>query len=98
MIKSPTPTVGRIVHFYSTPVANRDPSNGSRGHNGQGEGPYAAMITQIFSGAESEEPRFVNLLVFPPFAEPFHEGSVSELDPEAPVDPNRRFWAWPPKV
>lgn len=78
------PSVGRIVHFYSK-------QRGSQGGiNGVGEGPYPAIVTQIFKSGE--EIRFVNLKVFPPFAVPFDEGSVSEQE-ECPD----RYWAWPPR-
>lgn len=79
------PTVGRIVHFYS----KQRGANG--GINGQGEGPYPAIVTQIFDNPEGDV-RFINLKVFPPFAPPFDEGSVSQQ--EATPD---RYWAWPPQ-
>jgi len=78
------PSVGRIVHFYSK-------SRGANGGiNGAGEGPYPAIVTQIFKGGD--EIKFINLKVFPPFAPPFDEGSVSQI--EATPD---RYWAWPPR-
>lgn len=76
------PSVGRIVHFFS----KQRGANG--GINGAGEGPYPAMVTQIFKSGE--DIRFVNLKVFPPFAPPFDEGSVSQQE-ETPD----RYWAWP---
>jgi hypothetical protein len=78
------PSVGRIVHFYS----KQRGLNG--GINGAGEGPYPAMVTQIFKSGD--EIRYVNLKVFPPFQSPFDEGSVSVKD-ECPD----RYWEWPPR-
>lgn len=74
------PTVGRIVHFYT--------SNKSRQSNGQGEGPYAALVTQTFSGSD-----FVNLKVLPPMAAPYDVGSVAP-GPDETAD---RYWLWPPR-
>jgi hypothetical protein len=56
------PTIGRIVHFYT----------GVPGYqaNGAGEGPYAAIITQVWSDT------CVNLMVFPGSAVPFPVTSV----------------------
>lgn len=75
------PTVGHVVHFYTG-----DPSKQA---NGQGEGPYAALVTQVFPDGP-----YVNLKVFAPFGEDRDEGSVTHLD-----DANgcSRYWIWPPR-
>ena len=78
------PSIGRIVHFYS----KQRGLNG--GINGAGEGPYPALVTQIFKSGEVIS--FINLKVFPPFQPPFDEGSV----PEKTASPDR-FWEWPPR-
>lgn len=74
------PTVGRIVHFHNTAFASSD-------HNSVGEGPYAAMVTQVFDGP------YVNLKVMPPFGDAWHEGSVSEKSDGT----STRYWVWPPR-
>ena len=86
------PTVGRVVHFYSEAVANRPGVNPGYGHNGSGAGPYPAMITQVFPAA-SGEIMYANMKVFPPFAPPFDEGSVSEGSEKNAS----RYWVWPPR-
>ncbi len=76
------PTVGRIVHFYT--------GDTSKHFNGQGEGPYPAIITQVFDGA-----LYSNLKVLPPFEGAYDEGSVSHLDDCS--DGTTRYWVWPPR-
>lgn len=85
---SASPTVGRIVHFYSDAVANRDSRQPGYGFNGTGAGPYPAVITQAFPGQP-----YINIKVLPPFAPPFDEGSVSEGAEACPG----RYWEWPPR-
>jgi len=75
------PSVGRIVHFYSQDQAKH--------FNGQREGPYPAIITQVLGA-------YVNLKVFPPFAADYHQGSVSHLD-DCSVLNWSRYWVWPPR-
>lgn len=86
------PTVGRIVHFYSTAIANKNPTAPGYGLNGQGAGPYPAIVTQVFG-----EP-YVNLKVLGWGEAAWDEGSVS---PKAPVAEGReeqsRYWIWPPR-
>lgn len=82
------PTVGRIVHFYSDAVTNRDSRQPGYGYNGVGAGPYPAIVTQVFPGGD-----YINLKVLPPFAPPFDEGSVSEGAEKCPG----RYWEWPPR-
>lgn len=89
------PTVGRIVHFYSDAQKSNpsgNPSWDGRGHNGQGAGPYAAIVGQVFDGAD-----YANLFVFDPFAGGLGhwEGSVSEWNGED--DKPARYWVWPPR-
>jgi len=86
------PTVGRIVHFHSDAVANRDSRQPGYGYNGVGAGPYPALVTQVFTdGAGCVT--YINLKVLPPFAPPFDEGSVSEGAENCPG----RYWEWPPR-
>ncbi|MBY6244216.1 hypothetical protein [Methylosinus sp. Sm6] len=78
-----TPTVGRIVHFYT--------DNPSKQTNGAGTGPYAALVTQVFSaGAEN----YVNLKVFRPYGETIDEGCVKH---EEFGREDGRYWVWPPR-
>lgn len=76
------PTVGRVVHFYTTDT--------SKHFNGQGEGPYPALITQVWSGS------MANLKVFH-YGGEYDEGSVSERADAAAVGDTGRFWIWPPR-
>ena len=79
------PTVGRIVHFYDHALHK---PFGSGPYNGQGAGPYAAIVTQTF-----EDGPHINIKVLPPFHEPFDEGSVPEKDGVL-----SRYWEWPPRA
>lgn len=85
------PSVGRVVHFYSAAIAGKD----GYGRNGVGKGPYAAIVTQVFTDTNGEV-TFCNMKVFPPFANAWDEGSVSEGS--GPDDASGRFWIWPPRV
>jgi hypothetical protein len=87
------PSVGRVVHFFSEAVAARNPGQPSYGFNGVGAGPYPALVTQVFKDAKGAV-TYLNLKVFPPFAPPFDEGSVSEGAEACPG----RYWTWPAKV
>lgn len=79
------PQVGDTIHFYTT-----DPT---RSLNGQKHGPYAAMVTQTWDGPH------VNLMVFPPFGEAYHEGSVSHRNDAfrsvRGTELPSRWWEWP---
>lgn len=55
--------VGTPVHYYT-----KDPDEQS---NSAGMGPYYAVVTQVFPGSD-----YANLIVFAPFKEPYHAGSV----------------------
>jgi hypothetical protein len=61
------PAVGTVVHFY-------DPTRIFNGVNG---GPFAAMVTQVFTDAAGEV-TYANLYVMPPFAPAYDAGSVCE--------------------
>lgn len=79
------PTIGRIVHFYSEAIGAL---NNGRGLNGQGAGPYPAIVQQTFDGP------YVNLKVLGWGKETWDEGSVAEgVPPGAPT----RYWVWPPR-
>ena len=80
------PTVGRIVHFYNTGLKGQDYLNGVH-LNGQGAGPYPALVLQSFDGP------YVNLLAHA-YGGNWAEGSVSEKS-EANA---ARYWEWPPQV
>lgn len=82
------PTVGRIVHFYSDTIANRDPHRPGCGLNGQGAGPYVAIVTQVFDGP------YVNLKVLGWGVDAWDEGSVSAKPPQVGLG-NDRSWEWP---
>ena len=82
-IENGLPTVGRIVHFFT--------SDKSKHSNGLANGPYAAIVTQVFPGQN----KAANLKVFPPFKTPYDEGSVALHDP---VHDPERYWCWPPRV
>jgi hypothetical protein len=69
------PTIGRIVHYRAASAEQR--FNGAE--------VYPAIITQVFGGDAA------NLLCMPPFAPPFHEGSVPMNET------NPRSWFWPPR-
>lgn len=74
------PTVGRIVHFYTMDMALH--------FNGQGQGPYPAIVTQGNDLAP-------NLKVLPPFGSPYDQGSV----PHRFTMPGAMFWwEWPPRI
>lgn len=86
MTDTPKPTVGRVVHFYSTALANQSTFNGIH-LNGQGAGPYPALVIQDFNGP------YVNLLVHA-WGGDWREGSVSEKSDVS----NQRYWVWPPRA
>jgi hypothetical protein len=95
------PTVGRIVHFYSTNwgAQSCSPACTGPGYNGVGEGPYAAIITQVFEGTgEYAERPYCNLMVFAPFSGsgPMDCGSVREKGPEHD-ETGGCWWTWPPR-
>jgi hypothetical protein len=90
-------TVGRIVHFYSEAIAHKDPSKPGYGLNGQGSGPYVAIVQQTFDGP------YVSLKVLGWGVDAWDEGSVSEKPAIGPgVQPGEqhlhgRYWEWPPR-
>jgi hypothetical protein len=82
------PTVGRIVHFYNTSLAAPvGHSHTGINLNGQGAGPYPALVIQDFPGP------YVNLLVHA-WGGDWREGSVSEKS-ETNAS---RYWEWPPHL
>ena len=89
-------TVGRIVHFYSDAIANKDPARPGYGLNGQGAGPYVATVMQTFPDGP-----YANLKVIGWGTEAWDEGSVSEgtmsADTGNHVPAGGRFWVWPPR-
>ena len=74
------PTVGRIVHFYKSGL----------NLNGQGDGPYPAVVTQTFDGP------YINLKVLGWGKEAWDEGGVSEKPANVP-EGDFRYWEWPPR-
>jgi hypothetical protein len=74
------PTVGRIVHFYTTDT--------SKHFNGQGAGPYPAIVLQTFGD------KYINLKVLH-WGGDYDEGSVSHLDD---MPNNYRYWVWPSRA
>lgn len=84
----PKPTVGRIVHFYDKTLKDAPVSHNNHVNlNGQGVGPYPALVIQDFPGP------YVNLYVFA-YGGWWSEGSVSEFDEKTNAS---KYWAWPPK-
>lgn len=81
---APKPSVGRIVHFFT-----RTPA---RQFNGQGEGPYPAIVAQVWDGP------YVNLKVLPSMGEPWDAGSVSPGHAVDKTAEHACWWEWPPKV
>lgn len=80
-----TPTVGRIVHFYTGFLAEQSNNNGS--------GPYAAIITRVWGDS------MVNLTVFPDCGgELQHFTSVTNYLPEGVDAMQGRAWVWPPVI
>lgn len=75
-------SVGRIVHFYT--------KDATKHSNGQGEGPYPAMVLQTFDGA------MANLKVWT-FDSTFVVGSVSEKA-VAEKSGHTNWYEWPPRV
>lgn len=95
------PTVGRSVHFFSPNVANKDvasrgPSAAGYGYNGQGAGPYHAVVTQVIKDDDGNV-IYVNLAVTPPFGDTFHAGSVPGKG-TAYHAPGGSYWEWPPRI
>ncbi len=72
------PTPGRIVVYRASGPAQINNSAET----------YPAIVTQVNDGSGQV---YCNLLCLPPFAAPFHEGSVLE-NSTAP-----RSWFWPPR-
>lgn len=89
-------SVGRIVHLHSSAIATCGVNHS--GINGQGAGPYAAIITQVFTDAEGEV-TYCNLTAFPPFADPQVFGSVPEKGSTFDMsnDDTHFYWCWPPR-
>jgi hypothetical protein len=85
--KTMKPSIGRIIHFYNTSLANQGDYNGVN-LNGTGAGPYPAMVIQDFTSGP-----YVNLIVHA-YGGDWREGSVSEKS-ETNAS---RYWEWPPKV
>lgn len=77
------PTVGRIVHFYSSQPADQA--------NSAGNGPYAAIITQVWSDT------CVNLVVFGGDGSVKCFTSVTDHLPEDVANMQGRAWQWPPR-
>lgn len=82
---------GRIVHFYDTGLAQLiDKASPQTGEvialNGQGAGPYPAIVVQTFDGP------YVNLKVMA-WGGDWSEGSVSEKSETN----TSRYWEWPPR-
>lgn len=82
------PSVGRIVHFHTTSPPKTD--------NGVGKGPYAALITQVFTDGDGN-PTYCNLRVFTPTDGEKDCLSVPQRDSKFDVT-GTYFWDWPPRV
>ena len=77
------PTVGRIVHFYTSNKPPRSLRPVDR------HGPFAAIVTDV-----NEETRSVTITVLPPAGEPFWVHGVRHKNDSAR---GSRFWEWPPR-
>ena len=88
MPDAPRPTVGRLVNFFYGAA--------SRGHNGAGSGPYAALITQVFEQQDGTV-EYVNLKVFPPFHPDLDAGSVTLRTSRFYLE-GMSYWEWPTRV
>jgi hypothetical protein len=86
------PTIGRIVLFSPS----KQPSDA---HRVNGSEEFVAIIGQVFADPGNPRP-YCNLLVMPPFAAPYWEGSVQEVDPDADAETTaqQRTWRWPPRA
>lgn len=86
-------TVGRIVHFYDTTLTGRqDKLDGVTlvNLNGQGAGPYPALVLQSFPGGP-----YINLEIHA-WGGDWTEGSIAERgSPEALA--STKYWTWPPR-
>jgi hypothetical protein len=76
-------SVGRIVHFFTTDKTKHS--------NGQGEGPYPAMVLQTF-----DEGRMGNLKVWT-YDGGFVASSVSEKE-AAEKAGHTQWYVWPPRT
>lgn len=81
---TPQPTVGRIVHFYSSarPPASKRTMDSN--------GPFAALVTAI-----DPETNSITLTVFPPLGDPYFMHGVRHRS--ASASRASRFWEWPPR-
>lgn len=85
------PTVGRIVHFYT--------KSKTQHHNGQGEGPYPAIVIQVFNQGPTGNPNYdtmANLKVLH-WGGTYDEGSVCEKSQAEANGDKNRWWVWPPR-
>ena len=80
------PTVGRIVHFYTSSPPTK-PGVSTPGLNGQGNGPYPAIVVQVFDDAD-----YAYLKVMG-WNHDWMEGSVSEWNGEGEAP--GRYFIWP---
>lgn len=76
------PTVGRIVHFYTTIIKKQ--------WNGVEQGPYAAIITQVNADGS------VNLDIFP-VCHIMPRGLETGIE-EGEKAGRVCWWVWPPKI
>lgn len=81
------PTVGRIVHFYTKDVSKQS--------NGQGEGPYPAIVLQVgFSSGDYDTMSNLRVMTYDG---DYVEGSVSEKSKAEKIGDTFRYWEWPPR-
>lgn len=96
--KAPTQklTVGRIVHFYNEVLVGRETKGATYGQdialNGQGAGPYAAVVVQTFENKDGHVTH-ANLSILA-YGGSWTEGSVSEKSENC----SARYWEYPPRV
>lgn len=86
-------SVGRIVHFYDHGLRGahmKRTLGGAADLNGQGEGPYPALVLQVMG----PEGQYVNLLVHG-WGGDWREGMVEQKSGDSTL---LRYWEFPPRV
>lgn len=81
------PSVGRTVHFFTTDPAKQ--------FNGQGAGPYPAVVLQVFSTDPAHD-TMANLKVSH-WGGSYDEGSVYEHMQGRLNGCFASWWVWPPR-
>lgn len=83
-----SPTVGRIVHYYTADPVHH--------FNGQGDGPYPAIVMQCFNKTNSDHDTMANLKVLH-WGGSYDAGSVYEKEQATAHGHTGSWWVWPPR-